>query len=358
MKITRVDVVRVPLALTEPYTIAYETVDSAENVFVRLVTDGPHVGLGCAGPDEGVTGETVDTCEAGIRAAAQRLVGEDPLRIARCLEAIQPLCVGAPAARAACDMALHDLLGKAAGLPVYRLLGGYRSSIATSITVYIGEPQAMAERARAFVSQGFTAIKLKGGRAVDEDLEALRLMRRAVGPGIGLRFDANQGWDLKQTRRFIAGAEALDLELLEQPLPRGHGPGLATITADSTVPIMADESLIGLSDAFRLARGSVVNMINIKLMKVGGLDSALAVNAVARAAGYDVMVGCMDESAIAIAAGLHFALARPNVLLADLDGHLDLLNDPAAGAVILRDGVLYPSEEPGFGVKDLETVFA
>jgi L-alanine-DL-glutamate epimerase-like enolase superfamily enzyme len=246
-------------------------------------------------------------------------------------------------------MALFDLLGKAAGLPLWKLLGGYRDRIRTSITIGILPEAATLERARHWTAQGFRCLKLKGGRDPDEDVVRVLAVRAALGPDVELRFDANQGYTLEQCVRFVEGVRGAKLEIIEQPTPKGEPDLLGRVTAAVHLPIMADESLMTLRDAFRLARRNLADMVNVKLMKVGGIAEALQIDSVARSAGLEVMVGCMDESALAISAGLHFALARPNVHYADLDGHIGLIGDPAEGCVTLKAGTLYPGAEAGLG---------
>ncbi|HKK27057.1 MAG TPA: dipeptide epimerase [Gemmatimonadota bacterium] len=353
MRITGVEAWREDLPLREPYRIAYETIDRCEVVFVRLLTDGYATGLGPGTPDPALTGETAaDTLAAAEDVARPLLRGEDALRPGLHLERLRGPLSGRPAARAALDLALHDLLGRAAGLPLWRLLGGYREAMPTSVTIGIVPADETVERARELVGRGFRCLKVKGGDDPEADAVRMRRVREAVGQEVELRFDANQGYTVEGALLFVELARDVGIELLEQPTPAGEPDLLGRVTEAVHLPVMADESLLGLREAFRLARGELVDMINIKLQKIGGLAEALRVNAVARAAGLETMVGCLDEPALGIAAGLAFGLASPNVAYADLDGHLDLAEDPTAGAVVLEDGLLRPTELPGLGLED------
>jgi L-alanine-DL-glutamate epimerase-like enolase superfamily enzyme len=350
MRIAAVRILPVELPLREPYTIAYETVTSAHSVFIEVATNTAVTGFGCAAPDLELMGETTDSVLGALGDVAEPVLrGSDPLRPARLLELLREPLRPHPSARAAVDMALHDIIGKVAGLPLWKLLGGYRDRMRTSITIGILPERESTEAARRYVAQGFRCLKLKGGLDLELDIARVHAVRDAVGREVELRFDANQGYDVNASLRFVQQTRNARIRILEQPTPRGQPDLLGRVSGAVPVPVMADESLLTLRDAFRLARRDLVDMVNVKLMKVGGIVEALQVNAVARAARLEVMVGCMDEAALAIAAGLAFALARPNVAYADLDGHLAVLNDPSAGAVLLRQGTLFPTDRPGLG---------
>lgn len=353
IRVSSVEVIPITFRLAEGYRIAGASYTEAENIIVKIDTSDGRTGFGCAAPASEVTGETTEAAKAALTDILVPLLRESdagsPERVAsRALQAAGR----APAARAAVDMALYDLLGKRAGLPLGRLFGIRRDRLPTSITLGISEDiPAAIETAKRHRRAGFHVFKIKIGEDWEGDARMILALREALGPDVQIRVDANQGYDEDQARRFLAAASVAGVELLEQPTPAADLGALGRLSACSGVPIMADEAMQTADDARRIAGARAVSLVNIKLMKSGGITEAREIGVVIRNAGIGAMVGCNDESRISIAAALHFALSEPAVERADLDGHLDLVGDPARGGVRIENGQIGPaSDDPGLGV--------
>lgn len=350
MKIIDIEYFRIDMPLAVPYTIAYERVEFTSNIILKLITDKGIIGWGCAAPDLPVTGETPEDVLANIeKVIIPMLKNQDPFQIAYFDALLKRELKGASSTRAMVNIALYDLLARKAKLPLYQLLGGYRKSIATSITIGIESPKETLDQADYYLKKGFTILKLKGGLVLEEDIEKVMLLREKLGNDFLLRFDANQGYSIQESIDFITRTKAAKIEILEQPTSQDKEHRLGEVSNSVPVPVMADESIKTLKDAFRLASNDLIDMVNIKIMKVGGILESQHINSVAKSAGMEVMVGCIDECALGISAGLHFALSRPNIEYADLDGHMDLLEDPFMDLFQLKNGILYPSNEYGLG---------
>src|SRR6056297_2603297 len=343
MRITKVSYERHDLKLAVPYTIAYETIDETSNFILKIETDGKWVGYGCAAPDKAVTGETPDEVEEAIKSEiSDYLIGKDPFTYALLLSELKQVLGKRASSLAMVDLALFDLISKKAEVPLYKFLGGYRNSIPTSITVGILPLEETIKHAREYVSQGFSILKIKGGSNVEEDVEKMTKLHETF-PQISWRFDGNQGYTVTESLQFEKETANVGIQIFEQPTKIGAEERLGEVTDKTTIPVMADESLKTLADAFRLAQNERVNMVNIKLQKVGGIMMGIHINSVAKSAKLEVMVGCIDECGLGIAGGLHFALSRPNIIYADLDGHLELVDDPYKNVFKLKNGVLYPT---------------
>ncbi len=350
MKITAIEYFRLDMPLKFPYTIAYEEVKKTTNIILKLITDNGLTGWGCAAPDLEVTGETPENVINNIETVVTELLkNQYPFQIEKIQSILKSRLPGAPSTKAMVDIALYDLLARKAKLPLYQLLGGYRHSIATSITIGILPLEETLEQAEKFIKDGFSILKLKGGHSTAEDIEKVMKLREKLGNDFALRFDANQGYSLAESLHFINETEKANIEIFEQPTCRKKDERMGEVTQNIDIPVMADESIKTLKDAFRLASNDRIDMVNIKLMKMGGILESQHINSVAKAAGMEVMVGCLDECSLGISAGLHFALSRPNIEFADLDGHLDLMNDPFTELFHLKKGILYPSDSNGLG---------
>ena len=352
MKIIQAMAIPVELQLKEPFAIANETIEVADNILIRLETETGIIGWGCSTPDS-VTSETKDTVLRNFEAAKRLVIGCDPTRINLVNFALDSDIKGNSSLKAGINMALYDIIGKMAGIPLFRLLGGYREKIATSVTIGLNNTNLMVEKAKQIVSDGFKFIKIKCGINADDDIENIIAIREAVGPTIKLRLDANEGYSVEEALRIVKTLEknAVAIEMLEQPTKADYLYSLKDVARQCSVPIMADETALTLRDSFKLVRLEIADMINIKLMKIGGITNAIKANALAELADVPVMVGCMNESMAAMSAGVHFACAFRNVEYADLDSALDFTNDVAKGGARYEDGYVIPSERPGLGIE-------
>ena len=352
MRITRVAVREEEIPLSRPYTIATASYDRVTNFVVEICAAGA-TGLGVASPDPDVTGETIGDCRAAL--TDDRLAwleGQDGQHLGQLCRRLGAEMASTPAARAAVDMALHDLLTRHLGVPLVSHLGGEIRGMVTSVTVGIEDVATTVAEAREHVDAGFRVLKIKLGRDLDEDVESLHRVREACGSSVGIRVDANQGYDAGQTVAFAQRTAEVGIELIEQPMPVGDPEPMEALPADLRRRLAADESLLGEADARRLSGPPpVCGIYNVKLMKCGGIRPGLRMAAVAEQSGIELMWGCMDESVIGISAALHAALASPATRYLDLDGSFDLARDPAVGGFELRDGELWPLDRPGLGVE-------
>jgi o-succinylbenzoate synthase len=353
--IQQIEVYSVTLAYKEPFRIAPEASTESNNIVVKIVTDFGVTGFGESSPSGRVTGETTQTVIQVLDNLAPKLIGMCPLRIEQNIELMDSIVDGNPAAKAAIDIALHDILGKTARKPLYMLIGGYRTEVLTDLTLGIKSPKEMAKDAVKAVKKGFKALKVKVGVDPAEDVERVKLIREAVGNDIKIRIDANQGWTPKQAIEALNKMEKFNIQFAEQPTPATDIKELAKVKKNSPIPIMADESVHSPEDALRVIQAEAVDLINIKLMKSGGINKAKKIAAIAEAARISCMIGCMGESEIGIAAGVHLAAATKNIQYADLDSDI-LLKDKLVkkGGTKIKNSMRILSRQYGLGIRELD----
>lgn len=356
MRIDKIELKHISIPLKKTFKTALRTVDSAENTVVLVHTDDGLTGFGEAPPTKAITGEDNESIRAAINEyIIPALTGQDMSDMDMLQQKLHGAVSGNNSAKAAVDMALYDLYTRQLGKPLYQYLGGYRNKVETDITISINEPEEMEADAAAAAEQGFSALKLKVGIDAEKDVQRVKCIRNAVGKDMKIRLDANQGWEVDEAIRTIRTLEDLDLdiELVEQPVKARDFAGLKKVKDNVNTIIMADESMFTAQDARELLEMQAADLLNIKLMKCGGIYKALQIVDIAEEYGVECMLGSMVESKISLTAAAHLAAAKKIITRVDLDAAILLKEDPVIGGFHKNIPWFSLDDSPGLGITDV-----
>jgi o-succinylbenzoate synthase len=357
MKITRIEFAMLRVPLKTPFKTALRSVSQVEDVVVMVHTDTGQIGYGEAPATAVITGDTHGSIIDAIRYhIAPRLIGREVADLNRNTRIVQSAMEKNTSAKAAVEIALYDLFGQMFDAPLYKVLGGGDPVITTDITISVDTIDKMVADSISAVDRGFDSLKIKVGKEIGVDIERTKAIHAAVADRALLRLDANQGWTAKQAVHAIHALEdaGIQLELVEQPVKAHDLEGLRYVTERVTTPIMADESVFGPAQVIELIRMRAADIINIKLMKTGGLSNAIKIADIASLHGIDCMIGCMLESSISVAAAVHLAVAKADAITkVDLDGPSLSQFNPVEGGVIFNESEISITDAPGLGIRQI-----
>lgn len=359
MRIRNIKIQEVSIPLITPFKTALRTVNAIEDIVIMIETDTGEVGYGEAPPTAVITGDTKGSIVTAIRDfIAPSILGMDIEDLDGIMKRLHTCILKNTSAKAAVDMAVYDLYAKNLKRPLYKVLGGNKTQIETDLTISLNETKEMIEDSLKAINKGFHILKIKVGNEGFKDVERIAAIRKAVGQEVILRVDANQGWQPKEAVRIIRAMEdkGLNIDLVEQPVNAHDLHGMKFITASVDTPILADESVFSAEDAVKIILEHAADLINIKLMKTGGIYEALKICAIAETYQVECMIGCMLESKIAVSAAAHLAAAKGIITRADLDGSSLCLVDPYVGGPEYLGNLIRMTQSHGIGIKEIVTI--
>lgn len=354
--VVKVTAERVSVPLHTPFVTALRRTETTEALVVRVTDSDGVTGWGEAPQVWQVTGESLAGAEACVTGPlTSAVVGTDADDLAATCRAVAAAVAANQGAKAAVDVALHDLVARRRGVSLPVLLGSTTHRVATDVTLAAGDPDALAETARARVADGFGVLKMKVGTDAATDAQRVAAVRAAVGTDVRIRLDANQGWSPREAVRVVATLEdqGLDVELVEQPVAAADLDGLAWVTARVGTPVMADESVYGLRDLVEVIRRRAADLVNVKLAKCGGLSTGRVLLELARAHGMGTAVGSMMETHLGLGAAASLAAACGTSVVADLDAAWWGRESPYVGGLTYDGATVVLPHGPGLGIEGL-----
>ncbi|WFR55967.1 dipeptide epimerase [Anaerocolumna sp. AGMB13025] len=354
MIIKNIEVGEIFIPLARPFKTALRTVNNVEDIIIKVETETGLTGFGEAPPTAVITGDTKGSIITAVKDfITPALMGMELDNLDGIFRKLNSCMVKNTSAKAAVDMAIYDLYAKQHNTPLYKMLGGNTNQVETDLTISVNSIPEMVADSLDAVKGGYRILKIKVGKEGIKDLERITEIRKAIGPDIKIRVDANQGWTAKQSVQIIRAMEdkGLDIELVEQPVPAHDFKGMQFVTSQVATPILADESVFSAEDAITLIQNGAADLINIKLMKTGGIYNALKICDIAEIYGVECMIGCMLEGKLSVSAAAHLAAAKGIITRADLDGPSLCKTDPFTGGPVYAENMIYMNETPGIGIE-------
>lgn len=358
MKITGIKCYRSKVPLVTPFKTALRSVDHIEDLVIIIETDTGEIGVGAAPSTPVITGDTHDSIYAAItQVVFPRLNGRYIEELNELLALVHTSILANYSAKAAVETALYDLWGKLNKAPLFQLLGGKKAELTTDLTISVDTIDKMLQDCELAIKAGFDVLKIKIGLSLRDDIERIKAIYDGVGNRAKLRLDVNQGWSAKQTVFAVnqLAAQNVSLELIEQPVKANDIQGMRYISQHTVTPIMADESAFSPQQVIELITTGAADIINIKLMKTGGLSRAIRIADIADTYHIPCMMGCMLEGNIGVTAAAHLAVARSKTIsLIDLDGPILGQYDPVCGGANFEGAKVTLSDGDGLGIENID----
>lgn len=358
MKIVDIRLAKLCVPLVTPFKTALRTVDHIQDIVVIVETDSGLIGYGSAPATPVITGCTHGSIIAAISdVIAPVLIGRDVNELNGLLATVSGALIGNYSAKAAIEIALYDLWAQLHQMPLYQALGGNCPTLKTDITISVDDIDKMVSDSQLALDNGFDVLKIKIGNDIDQDIARIKAINQHVNGRALLRLDVNQGWNVKESLFALRNLEhaGVKLELIEQPVKVDNIYGLKQISDGVLTPVMADESAFGPKQVIQLLEQHAVDIINIKLMKTGGISGAVKIADIASVYNVPCMMGCMLESSIGAAAAAHVAAAKSSIISKiDLDGPVLGTYDPVVGGTTFSGPNIQLNTTPGLGISSID----